>query len=428
MAFVYEVNGVKVQFDKEPTDADIDEAAASIGSSKAKPKSNMPKPVEGEGGAAFGVYRPAGRRPESQQDREASADMPFQAARGVATGALGGIPDLLNLPGNIYGAVTKQPAPYTVPLGSEDWNKMLPGQSDTPHAKLARTVGEMAAPIPTVSSVKALAKGVPAAVEGTINAGKGFARGLAYPQGTSPDSALLPIRPTYVPQPQVDQFMRGELPVNQLKEVPTAPLYENDPLTNWGYGMAPESQLGQKLVPAAGKGIEGYAEQLGSTYRQQPLNLLADIGGTLLTGVPAPVTALRTAVPAYAARKLQEATKFDPNFGPARAAAQAEEMAAQQAAKGRAGLESQMPTQPLLPAPGPVAPEANPVMYGSQNGVVGTNMNQVAQAAVEAKYPPMPKSGQTPKQVSMDLAASKLQPVAPTELPKQPVQWLLTIC
>ena len=159
MAFVYEVNGEKVEFDKEPSDADIDEAAASLGTKK--PESKMPKPVEGEGGAAFGVYRPAGRRPESQQNREASAEMPVQAARGVVTGTLGGPSDLLNLPGQVYGAVTKQPAPYTVPFGSEEFNKMLPGQSNTPHAKLARTVGEMAAPLPTVSGVKSIIKNAP---------------------------------------------------------------------------------------------------------------------------------------------------------------------------------------------------------------------------------------------------------------------------
>ena len=36
MAFVYEVNGQRVEFEKEPTDADIDEAAASLGAAPAK--------------------------------------------------------------------------------------------------------------------------------------------------------------------------------------------------------------------------------------------------------------------------------------------------------------------------------------------------------------------------------------------------------
>jgi len=35
MAFIYEVNGQRVEFDREPTDADIDEAAASLGAAPA---------------------------------------------------------------------------------------------------------------------------------------------------------------------------------------------------------------------------------------------------------------------------------------------------------------------------------------------------------------------------------------------------------
>ena len=35
MAFVYEVNGQKVEFDKEPTEQDIDEAAKSLGAAPA---------------------------------------------------------------------------------------------------------------------------------------------------------------------------------------------------------------------------------------------------------------------------------------------------------------------------------------------------------------------------------------------------------
>lgn len=39
MAFIYEVNGQKVEFEKEPTDKDIDEAAAALGSSVVRQKS-----------------------------------------------------------------------------------------------------------------------------------------------------------------------------------------------------------------------------------------------------------------------------------------------------------------------------------------------------------------------------------------------------
>ena len=46
MPFVYEVNGQKVEFDKEPTDADIDEAARSLGS-PAPAAAPMGGPAEG---------------------------------------------------------------------------------------------------------------------------------------------------------------------------------------------------------------------------------------------------------------------------------------------------------------------------------------------------------------------------------------------
>jgi hypothetical protein len=48
MAFVYEINGQRVEFDKEPTDADIDEAARQLGAVPAVPeKSQARQEVEG---------------------------------------------------------------------------------------------------------------------------------------------------------------------------------------------------------------------------------------------------------------------------------------------------------------------------------------------------------------------------------------------
>ena len=123
-----------------------------------KPESNKPAPVEGAGGAAFGMYPQAGRRIESQQDREASKEMPLQTARGLVTGTVGMPADIVNLPGQLYGMATKQEAPYRVPFGSEEISQILPGHSDTPHAKLARTAGEMLAPAPTLKAIAPTAK------------------------------------------------------------------------------------------------------------------------------------------------------------------------------------------------------------------------------------------------------------------------------
>jgi hypothetical protein len=139
--------------------------------------------------------------------------------------------------------------------------------------------------------------------------------------------------------------------------------------------------------------------------------LLADIGGTLLTGIPAPITAARTAIPALATRKLQQATNFEPGFGPAREAALQ--------AEGRAGLQANMPTQLALPAPGPVAP----TLYANQQGVVtGQGGTSVPQQLSTPK--------QTPATQMQELAASKIKPVAPvapattpSELSKQQASW-----
>ena len=76
MAFVYEVNGQRVEFEKEPTEADIDEAARSLGPAPAAapavtdgvPGGEMPPQdntvrntalAAGGAGLAYGAYKAA---------------------------------------------------------------------------------------------------------------------------------------------------------------------------------------------------------------------------------------------------------------------------------------------------------------------------------------------------------------------------------
>ena len=48
MAFVYEVNGQRIEFEKEPSEADIDEAAKSLGSApEAEPTESVGMPAMG---------------------------------------------------------------------------------------------------------------------------------------------------------------------------------------------------------------------------------------------------------------------------------------------------------------------------------------------------------------------------------------------
>jgi hypothetical protein len=90
-------------------------------------------------------YRRAGRRPESQQDREASANIPVAVARGLVSGSLGLPADLLNLPGAIYSGVTGKES-YELPFGSEYIEKRLPfrGASQTPVGELFTGAGQLA--------------------------------------------------------------------------------------------------------------------------------------------------------------------------------------------------------------------------------------------------------------------------------------------
>jgi hypothetical protein len=119
-------------------------------------------------------YRSAGRRPESQQDRKAAANMPMDFARGVASGVLGA-------PGDIESLIRMLPGlnERTVLPTSEDIEKRIPLRSDTPAGRAAAGLGTLAggfymgpgAPIRLVG-------GLPQAV---YKAGKDFAQAAGRP-------------------------------------------------------------------------------------------------------------------------------------------------------------------------------------------------------------------------------------------------------
>lgn len=256
------------------------------------PVSAMPPPVEGSGGAAFGVYRPAGRRPESQQDRAAAAEMPLQMARGVVTGAVGAPADIANLPGVVYGAVTGQAPGYHIPGGSEDVNAVLPGASNTPHARLARFAGETIAPVPTVKGLQAGAEAVKSGVQAVapvvreaVTAVPEVARG-AYgglfntitPPGTvakpwETASVRQPLGDTYIPADVLEQWRQGQITGEQAQSMarPTAEL--------------PQQALRQTqgMVPYAGQEYRALGEQIGSSYRD-PYKLAAEAAGDIMLG------------------------------------------------------------------------------------------------------------------------------------------------
>jgi hypothetical protein len=269
--------------------------------------------------------------------------------------------------------------------------------------------------------------GAPAAAKSLYNTGKvavkapynfavGAGRGLAYPQGSSPNSALLPISPTYVPHEQVKEFMAGKRPASSLTQEPTAPLYENNPVANWAYGMAPENADKLKLVPAAGKFFEGLGENIGSGWRTNPFQTVGDIAG-LVAGV-GPAYSAAKAVPTAASALLSRATNLDPAFPAAQAAAMAREAAGPVA-----------PATPPAPPAGPpplqlgYTPAQPPPIYVSPEGVASTNMRAADRAGINSKYPPPTGPGPvSPAELSQQVAASKIPESGPQAMPAPAAQ------
>jgi len=102
------------------------------GEGESKPKSAQQAPVEGAGGAAFGVYRPAGRRPESQnQNREDNKDMALQTARGVASNVMAPLGMPVDVGNVVYGQAVKPVINYVADQAN---GLRLPQYTDLPPA------------------------------------------------------------------------------------------------------------------------------------------------------------------------------------------------------------------------------------------------------------------------------------------------------
>jgi hypothetical protein len=303
----------------------------------------------------FGMLRPDIAATNLRQGSQNLVGKGGQLAEGVANIATNPVQSAQQA----YNAVTTNPAGVA--------GEMAKGVLYDPEMLIGSGLGNLAEKgiRATPGAVKSAASTVAGTAMAPYNVGKGALRGVAYPEGTGTNSALLPIRPTYVPHPQVDEFMAGTRPAVSLSEVPTSDLINKNAATQWAYGMAPANQAGQKLVPSQGRFWEGVGETIGSGYRTNPLQGIADIAG-IATGI-GPIGAAIKSVPTVASGLLQRATQFEPSFGPARAAALQRE--------GRAGLQASIPQTPLLPAPS------------------------------------------TPAQVSQQAAAARIQPVAPTSMP-----------
>jgi hypothetical protein len=305
MAYVYEVNGQRVEFEKEPTEADIDEAARSL---RPAPQSAQQRPVEGAGGAAFGVYRPQGRRPESQQDREANKDMALQTVRGAASA----VPAVLGIPGSIANAVynapqTAQnlynryanvksqlaggaptpvetaPAEQLTPYDMNYFSQLVPGPEPVNAAGQLAFAGGQALgggrlPMDAYRGVKAGLTGATDIAKGAL--GRGFnyiAEPGATPGPLQVPSSRVPIGSTYVDPAEFAAFQRGELPYGQLPQ--------NKPIGDFAQGPVDRAALAASggEVPLTGQAAKAFGERLGETYRS-PVQAALDIGSMFATG------------------------------------------------------------------------------------------------------------------------------------------------
>jgi len=325
---------------------------------------------------------------------------------------VGGIANVIQNPieaaTNVYKAITTNPG--------NTMGEMVKGAIYDPQFAMLPGTGDaaMAAGKATVNAGKAVTKPV-------TNFGKGFYQGVTNPTYNEATSAMIPLRETYTPVAAAERFM-GNLPTPQnrftanppnvppqtLEQLqsqarPTSELMTN-PIDKFAKATAPVSPEGYPLVPLQGRGMEAWGERVGRGIRTNPGQALAEAAITGLTGVP--VKTISQGVSELAARHLANKTGFNPEFP-----------AAVQAAQGRAGIQANMPTQqalPYNPTPGPVNPAT---LYGTTTGEVGLTPQAATSEALANKYKPQPT--QTPKQMSMDLAASKLQPVAPAINPQQ---------
>jgi hypothetical protein len=158
-------------------------------------------------------YRSAGRRPESQQDRRASADAPLAALRGMVSGVLGA-------PGDIESLVRMLPglSERTVLPTSEDVERRLPlrSASETPIGRVATGMGTLGGGFYTGpgSPLRAISA-LPSAVS---RAGRDFAMAAGQPAvnvvkpkggnwlSGSVEKALQPMRINELPDRQFEEM------------------------------------------------------------------------------------------------------------------------------------------------------------------------------------------------------------------------------
>lgn len=287
-----------------------------------------------------------------------------------------------------------------------------------PQQDVSNMLGTASMMIPgAVKAVKPAAQATGAAIsdvaKGAIGRGTGYiAEPGVAPKGFQVESSRIPLTDRFTKPEDWAKFQRGELPYGEFP--PTTPIQELP--TNALERSALALSGGE--IPAAGQGFKAFGERLGETYRN-PLTAAADIGSMFFTGgIPVISTARGGLAAAQAAADALLARKgFDP-------------MLPKQMEAYRTG---QMPMPGQAPKAGPVNPATIPNYPLTVQGPgqqlppsvmpMGTNPRAVN---IEGQRSTLPyqidtsnSRTQTPKQVSMDIAASKIEPAAPQPAPVQ---------
>lgn len=193
--------------------------------------------------------------------------------------------------------------------------------------------------VPKVASatVSAGQKALPL-VKAPIDIGKGFYQGVRGVEPGTAKSAVVPLRETYYPPEMVNAYMRGEidLPTLQAGQQPSKSLFatpEQQSALRMAERMPGEPNV--PLIPVQGKGMQAFGERVGREYITDPYRAAADVGLSVVAGMPLPLSAAQRALQARQSRTLSQAANFDPAF--------------------RQKLMQDV-SQPAQPVAGPVAP------------------------------------------------------------------------
>lgn len=330
-------------------------------------------------------------------------------------------------------------------------------------------VGDVASmlPVPAAQPVaraaQATGRGVRAAAQVPVDVLKGAAgRATGYiakpgetPTGYQVPSSRIPLGETFIPQQAMAELQRG-MPIS---EGAIRPISELAP--------GPVLALSGGEIPVSGQAARAFGERVGETY-SNPYTAAADIGSMFLTGGIPVITAGRGALglaqagaDAYLGRKgftsltPEQRTILDQGGNPFYTQPAAGPVRPQPAVAAPA---AQVTAQPVAPTDFPRLEynPTQPVMYGSETGIVGRTPDEVMQADLAQRYAPQPVAPVAPnpmasqvtpeiqqataqglsqsdinKQNVMDMIRAKtgkpaVTAVAPTELPAAPVAQTVT--